>query len=288
MKLLVTTDGSERSLRVLPHAALFARSLGAEIVLSRVLDPRQDLASDRSTRVRDAVTNVSAQWKAELEGLMTAREIAGTVHIAVREGATDIGDMVVATANEVGAALIAMDTRGRGALRQALFGSVAMSVLKNANVPVMVTGDRVGEPAERATPYHLVVTDDGSPGAAQTVQDLASILIPGRVRVTLLNVYEQGATGPGRHESAEAARAYLETLRTHVPAGVQSAVHVEEVTRLGGIDTAITEFAMREGANAIASATHGHSARRQLIAGSTALGAVRQSPIPVILERSAK
>lgn len=288
MKLLVTTDGSERSLRVLSHAALFARSLGAELVLSRVLDPRQDIASDRSPRVKEAVANVSAQWRADMEMLLKTRGIDGSVHIAIREGAMDIGKCVVAAAQEVGAALIAMDTRGRGALRQALFGSVAMSVLGNSHVPVMVTGDRVGEAAERATPYHMVVTDDGSAGAAQTVRDLTPLLIPGRVRVTLLNIYERGATGPGRHESAEAAQAHLETLRAQVPAGVESAVHVEEVTRLGGIDTAITEYAVREGANAIVSATHGHSAARQLIAGSTALGAVRQSPIPVILERSAQ
>ena len=54
-----------------------------------------------------------------------------------------------------------------------------------------------------------------------------------------------------------------------------------------GIDTAIIEAAKELGADAIASATHGHSARRHLIAGSTALGVARLAPVPVILVKSA-
>ena len=43
MKILVTTDGSPRSLTALPHAAALARATGSTVTLVRVLDQLMDL-----------------------------------------------------------------------------------------------------------------------------------------------------------------------------------------------------------------------------------------------------
>ena len=50
MNILTTTDGSERSLDVLPHVARMASRLGGGVTILRVLNPLVDV-DGRSTRV---------------------------------------------------------------------------------------------------------------------------------------------------------------------------------------------------------------------------------------------
>lgn len=80
--------------------------------------------------------------------------------------------------------------------------------------------------------------------------------------------------------------AELRPLLERVPAGVEAAAVVRVVPPGAGIDTAIAGAAADLRADAIASATHGHSARRHLVAGSTALGVVKLAEVPVILVKS--
>ena len=54
MKLLVTTDGSARSLVALPHAASLARATGSTITLVRVLDQFMDLGKHLAVKLDDA------------------------------------------------------------------------------------------------------------------------------------------------------------------------------------------------------------------------------------------
>lgn len=286
MNVLVTTDGSERSLRILPHASLLANQLEAELILTRVLDPRQDVADELAPTVSEAVERVKARWDIELERLLEANGIQERGLVTVREGNTDISKTIVETAGQLESALIAVDSRGRGLLRRALLGSVAMNIIGSTPLPVMVGGDRLAAPAEKAEPYHFVVTDDGSESARKIFPSLAPLLVPSKVRVTLLNIHDQRAQGGG-HASVEAAQQHLEELRSALPKGVETTVHVEEIPQLGGVDSAIVAFAERTGAHAIAIATHGHSARRTLFAGSTAQGLLRQSQVPVIMRRTA-
>jgi len=285
MNVLVTTDGSERSLRILPHASLLAESLGGELMLTRVLDPRQDVADEMAPSVREATERVQTRWETELQRLLEVRNLPGRPLVTVRDGNTDISRCIVASADDIDAAVIAIDSRGRGALRRALLGSVAMDILARTERPVMVGGDQLEQPQTTASPYHIVVLDDGSESARKILPSLEPLFVPGEVRVTLLNIFEANPRGGG-HTSLTAAQSHLESLREALPAGIDSSIHVEEIAKLGGIDSAAVAFATREGAHAIALATHGHSAARTIFAGSTGQGLLRQSPIPVIMRRT--
>jgi len=57
---------------------------------------------------------------------------------------------VVALAEELGAGLVVMGSRGLGGLRRLLMGSVSDSVIRHAHCPVLVV--RKEEPQEEARP----------------------------------------------------------------------------------------------------------------------------------------
>lgn len=284
MKILVTTDGSERSLCVLPHAARFATALGAELVLMRVLDPRTDASKEVAPTLEEATARVRERWTAELREVLAARGIAGEICIAGRKWGEDIPSAIHRAADELEATLLAMDSRGTGAIRHALLGSVTMGVISRADLPVMTLGGCPPAPGHTG-PYHLLVTSDGSPDSRSVIPGLGEILSPGKTKVTLLQVVVMKALEP---EAEAEARGMLDLrpLLERIPAGVPATAMVRVVPPGAGIDTAIAGAAADVGADAIASATHGHSARRHLVAGSTALGVVKLAGVPVILVKS--
>ena len=218
MKILVTTDGSERSLCVLPHAARLAEALGAELVLGRVLDPRTDAAGEMAERLDDAVARVAGRWQAELAALMEKHGVAGTVHVARRKWAEEFPAAIHRAADELGASTLAMSSRGAGALRHALLGSVTMGVIAQADLPVMALGECPPAPGNTG-PYHIVVAFDGSAGARSLFRQMQPLFVPGRVRVTVAQV----ATLQAQETEAEArARALpaVESVRGLLPEGV--------------------------------------------------------------------
>lgn len=179
---------------------------------------------------------------------------------------------------------MAMDSRGAGALRHALLGSVAMGIIGNSKLPVLVTGQKAEAPAPGGA-LRLVVTNDGSAAALDVVNELAPLLEGREVEVTLLRVYEAAIGDAGRQAEAESAAAELEAVARRFPKEPAVRVAVEAAKGLEKVDAAIVRVAVECGANAIAMSTHGHSARRHLLAGSVALGVLAKSPVPLILAR---
>lgn len=284
MNILVTTDGSDRSLCILPHAARLAAALDATVTFGRVLDPRADAAGVVAERLEAAVADVRAAWEAELREALASRGVAGEPLVIERRWGEDVPTAILRAAAERGAVVIAIESRGAGAIRHAVFGSVAMGVVAAGTFPVMTLTDCPPVPAGEG-PYHLLVTTDGSPDARSVFPAIASLLLPGRFRVTLCEVAVIRAQETEAQAKARTLPG-LEALRPRLPAGVEVDYRIPVVPPGAGIDTAIIETATAVGAHAIASATHGHSARRHLVAGSTALGVVRRAGLPVILVKS--
>ncbi len=284
MNILVTTDGSERSLCILPHAGRLAALLGADLHLARILDPRSDAAGVVAERLGPAVAEVRARWEDELRAALAAHRVAGAPLVVERRWGEDVPRAIHRAADELGAALVAIASRGAGPIRHAVFGSVAMGVLGAADLPVMTLTGCPPLP-DRDGPYHVLVTTDGSAASRGVIPALAPLLQPGKVRVTLAEVVIMKALETEAEAKARALPG-LQALRPLLPAGLEVGFHLPIVPPGAGIDTAILEAAAELAADAVAMATHGHSARYHLIAGSTALGVVRRAPVPVILAKS--
>lgn len=284
MKILACTDGSEGSLTILPHVRRMAVALGAEVVMARVLDPRLDAAAEVASSLEVALGRVQERWEADLRGMLNSIDVPGKVLVPHRPWGKDVADAIHDAADAEGAELVAMSSRGSGAFRHALLGSVAMGVIGRADLPVLtVAGSHLAR--EDDGPYHIVITSDGSPDSRSVFELLKPLLLPGKTKVSLLEVVTMKAK-----ESEAEARARvlpgLEALRSRVPAGVETNAYAEAVPSGSSAATVIALVAQRLGADAIACATHGHTALRHLVAGSVALGVLQKAGMPVLLLKS--
>jgi nucleotide-binding universal stress UspA family protein len=149
-KILLATDGSREAELAARTAADLAEKTGSELHLVHVFgiapwypvypevtalggvereEPmlEEDLERTSEQRAREILDT-------EVE---RARSAGGTVAQAhLREGG--VAPEIVALAEDIGAGLIVMGSRGRGGIRRALMGSISEAVVRHAHCPVTI------------------------------------------------------------------------------------------------------------------------------------------------------
>jgi nucleotide-binding universal stress UspA family protein len=273
--VVATTDGSERSLRIVPHAARLAGVLGEPLVLLRVLDPVLDCGDVVSASLREAIRTVSARWQQELLGALSMAGASGTVEIPVRVHGEESHDTALAAAHDLSASVLALTSRGSGGVRQALFGSMASRLIEGSRVPVLVAGPEAGAPVAGDS-YHLFVMSDGSPAAESIVPPLRPLIRDG-VRVTFWQALEDG--------SREEAQRGLERLAAGLPEGTAWSAEVAQAAGPDSVAALAIERAGATGATAMALSAHGRGRRFDALAGTTAMAVIQRSPLPVLTMR---
>jgi len=141
--IAVALDGSELAERALPIAIEIARGLDQQIHLIRVVP---DIDMDALGIAMPAVRRIAIQTlfadMREAHGYLAAvrRAILATspVHVQKRVLVGDPVEKLVATtrSNEVG--LLALTTHARGALAQAVMGSVAAALMLRSPIPLLI------------------------------------------------------------------------------------------------------------------------------------------------------
>jgi phosphoglycerate kinase len=140
-KILLAIDGSEPSLEAARNIGRLVDAEGAEINLLYVEKPPE-------IAVEDALMDAETRRRRLLERQLEAERIVAVAHAPlasqglvahrqmVLEG--DPADEIVKLANEIGAELIAMGSRGRTGLVGVVLGSVSRKVLDRASCSVLV------------------------------------------------------------------------------------------------------------------------------------------------------
>lgn len=140
MKLLVACDGSQPALRAVGFALDLIRRIPGEpgsVVLVNVHDDTA-LRHARSVVGKSVVDDyLRQQSEAELGAARAAIDAAGVpLVVDVRVGR--ISEQVVQSAKDHGCELLVLGAKGRGAVVDALLGSVAQRVLFSASAPVVL------------------------------------------------------------------------------------------------------------------------------------------------------
>ena len=137
--ILLATDGSEEALLASTTAADLAEKTNSELhVLTVGPDyPLYELP-EHPAEFEDVLRENRRRAKVVLEQQAKRIEESGVSvkEIHLLEGRAD--EEIVALAEEIGAGLIVMGSRGHGRLRRTLLGSVSDAVVRHAHCPVTV------------------------------------------------------------------------------------------------------------------------------------------------------
>jgi nucleotide-binding universal stress UspA family protein len=140
--ILVAWDGSEHATRALEQAVDLARTQEARLTLLAVAAPLHLWPGQFVPPITEA------------DLLESAGEVAAAGEALVPDGVAvssrvvygDPGVELLKRAAAAGHDLIVMGSRGRGALRSAVLGSVSHFVLNHTRLPVLVVHDAAEEP----------------------------------------------------------------------------------------------------------------------------------------------
>jgi nucleotide-binding universal stress UspA family protein len=134
--ILFPVDFSDRCAAVTPHVDAAARRFGASVTLLHMVEPLVMPYGPIETLAFPGLQPASLVAKAEkmLDDVVDSAFDGLTVWKVVETG--DPASSIARLAGEWGIGLIMMPTRGRGAFRAALLGSVTAKVLHDADCPV--------------------------------------------------------------------------------------------------------------------------------------------------------
>ena len=149
-KILMATDGSKEAELAARTAAELADKTGSELHVVHVFGivpwypaypegTGPDETELEDPLIEEDLQRLSEQRAGELldAEVEKIRSVSGTLAQAhLREGGA--AQEIVGLAEEIGAGLIVMGSRGQGGIRRALMGSVSDSVVHHAHCPVMV------------------------------------------------------------------------------------------------------------------------------------------------------
>jgi universal stress protein A len=141
-KILFPTDFSEAAEKAFESALSLADSHNAELILLHVVDQLHGFTHYEILALTpmEIVEKLVKHAHENLQAMVDRAKDRVTVTQTVREGKT--WAVICDTADEENADVIVMASQGRTGLSHALIGSVAESVVRHANCPVMVIRNR--------------------------------------------------------------------------------------------------------------------------------------------------
>lgn len=292
--IVVPLDGTRASEVALPYAVALAKRANSRLTLVRAAQApplETDAARGEAERVLVAHTYLD----------QLAHELSSTSDVAVDTGVPvgDAAGWIVAEVALRQADLVVMSTHDPGGPRRWVLGSVAESVVRYAQVPVLMVRADQGVLAADVllkSQRTIVVPLDGSVLAESALPlaiELAQIL---SAQIVLVGVTPPpgdpviGASSLGAYVgdqfadlSAQTER-YLQRTRTRFSTG---GVDLETLLVRGDAATEIVRVARRTAAAAVVMTTHGRTGLARAIVGSVAGAVVHDGPSPVLLVRPA-
>lgn len=217
-QVLFATDFSECSDAALPYARSVARGYGARLCLAHVSPPINSAASPVTAEMWPADTQLLAALhdsaEKRLNELISAPEMQGiAASVCLTEG--DPADTLLSLVAEQSADLIVMGTHGRHGLGKFIMGSVADTVLRRVQCPVLVVGPGVTSRHPATTVRNILFATDFTPEAEGALKYAISLAREHRAQLTLLSVL---AAGPDAVVGSGVWTATGKRLRGLVPA----------------------------------------------------------------------
>jgi len=262
-RILVPVDGSRFSEQLIAPAAQIARATGTPLALLRVIERADEQAEAK--RYVDALA-----VPAGAEGLCRQASTDGV--------AAAIGD----EARRLPGTLVAMCSHGRSGAMQALFGSVALQVLRAIGEPVVVFRPHDNGSAAPVKLGRVVLPLDGSKLSESVVPQAAALAKWLGARIVVVSVIDPSTKiDPSVPTGDVLESGYVRTQARDITErhGVAASWEVLH----GEPKEAIPRFARGLGDAMLAMTTHGHTGLRGVVTGSVTAQCLRDAGVPVFI-----
>jgi nucleotide-binding universal stress UspA family protein len=294
-RILLATDGSEEAEMAATTAINVARSTDSELHVLTVGpgSPSYDVqipeVADELRRHTQEILDEQAKKIEQAGGEIAQRHLRLAEHHPGFEHHPS--DDVVRVAEEIGAGLIVVGSRGLGGMRRALMGSVSDSVVRHAHCPVLVVR---GEPV--SFPTKILVATDGSREAELAATSAADIargtgselhvvdVFPGSAYVhPYYEVHYPEAAERLRREAREERQEVLDEQveRIQKAGGNVAQTHI----RTGEAAKEIVALAEEIGVGLIAMGSRGLGGIRRALMGGVSDSVVRHAHCSVLIVR---
>ena len=277
-RILVPLDGSAAAEAAIPEAERLAAG-GAEVHFLHVV-PSLPLALGATSA---GMMECQDQALSYLEDLRRKFPDVGGADL-IRAG--DPADAILQVSLEVEIDLVAMSTHVRKGLAKWLLGSVAETVVRRAQLPVLLV--RPGLPAPHAVLRRILVPLDGSEESFAILVEVKRLALRTGAEVVLLHVAERAFAplpqrgtpgGPAGPEDPE--RKLLDAAER---LGRSDLIYWQVIAE-GDPAGVILNHATTLDADLIAMSTHARSGRERAIFGSVAQEVLARAERPVLLKR---
>jgi nucleotide-binding universal stress UspA family protein len=287
--ILLATDGSSEAELAARTGVALAQKTGSKLHVvhasywapASLLDP---ISSDHAVH-----ESVEKKTRARLQEAVRGIEedFGGTVESSrLRVGRPDAE--IVTQADEIGAGLIVVGSRGLGAFGRSLMGGVSESVVRHAHCPVLVVR---GEPV--VLPTKVLLATDGSKSATHATQ--AAVELSKKTDSELHVLYVGEPEWVEQQEDpaliAELGRQFEQGARQVLDAEVEKVRAVggtvaEVYLRMGRRPAAeVVELAEELGAGLVVVGSRGLGGIRRALIGSVSDSVVRHAHCPVLVVR---
>ncbi len=259
--ITVPVDWYRQSLRSLGPASVMAAQMGLSLKLISIV-PSEDLVAVREGDLRGVL------HEHDLDAELAVLPDTSPANRLVEYARVNAGD------------LMCMSTHARGAVTEAVMGSVAFRVLRESGRPLVMVGpDQAPDWGPRV--QTLLVCLDGSSFAESILEPTAALAVELGARISLVQVFDTATDRPPPGQDS-AEWVYLRRMagaleRDH---GIQAdweTLHGKDPGR------ALVDYAGQTPGSLLAMTTHGRTGASRALMGSVAQRACRHSPVPLLL-----
>lgn len=292
--LIVPLDGSPAAEQALPMATRLAHELGADVLLTHVIDPMAThlhYHEGKTWTIDDERGQMRSQTLNYLTYIKDTWCNTGvTLTTEVIEG--DIGEAIVQLARQRQALYIVMTTHAKTGVARLLLGAVADHVMRQSPCPVLLVPPQTTVQKVQLAPlHHILVPLDGSLFAESALLNAKLLARQLNAKLHLFRVtvvvptpilYPQAIPYPNAlpEQIYELTEKYLLHVQTQL---LLEGFDVDSYLGVGTPGDAILAHAEQIHADLIIMATHARTGLARTVLGSTTNHVIRTGKTPVLL-----
>ncbi|MBF8150072.1 universal stress protein [Winogradskyella sp. F6397] len=270
-KIIVPVDFSKHSEYALEAAAAIAKQQNAELIVMHMLEMSESIFSSSSSERGEENAFMLMSANKEFETFLDQPYLEG-VEVTPMVKYHKVLKEVAEVAENIGADLIVMGSRGHSDHDGVFTGSNTEKVVRYSNTPVLVMKSK----PESTTFEHIVLATDFSDKSVSAIKKAIVLLAELGKKTTLLHINCPNLNFLSTDELDERISEFLSLAKLK-----ESDVNIDRISD-HTVEDGLLNYAVREKVDALSMVTHGRKGLNHYFSGSISEDVVNHSFLPVI------